>query len=396
MDIGYYLHPAGEPSQGAVLDTGLKCLHSCLFCYYRDYDSQKDYQALRKGCFRSVEDSKRILELFVRNGYRHFDITGGEPSLHPDIVGIVRHGCTNLSLAGRLLTLGQYLLQKTFDGCSLLDTLLEAGLVDVLFSLHSADNDSFKAFTNGSLKKLIAAMDNLDHKGFQYGTNAVVFEGNRDVLPDIATFVCDHGVYIHNFIMFNAYHGWSEQKKNIRMQPRYDAVRPFIEKAVQRMEAAGIAVNIRYVPYCVVKGFEKHIVGLAGVFYDPFEWRNRACNYEKPPEFCAEPISINHTFLLRREEKTLESGWRIIATRGGNLKVFPEVCGSCAAIEFCDGLSPSYLATHGDGELSPYDSFAISGTLPIARLEYAAPFHVKTSAMADMREIISRSKSWNL
>ncbi len=393
MDTGRYFHPAGEPSQGAVLDTGLKCLHSCLFCYYRDYDGQQDYQALRKGGFRSAEDGKRILDQFVTNGYRHFDITGGEPSLHPDIVGIVRYGCANLGLAGRLITLGQYLLKKAFDNRSLLNTLLEAGLTDVLFSLHSADSDSFNTFTNGSLKKLTAAMDYLDRKGFQYGTNTVVFEGNRGALLNIATLACDHGVYIHNFIMFNAYHGWSERKKSIRMQPRYDSVRPFIEKAVQRMEAAGIAVNIRYAPYCVVKGFEKHIVGLAGVFYDPFEWRNRACNYEKSPEFCAEPISIEHTYAFRREEKTLESGWRIIATRGDNLKVFPEVCGCCAAIEFCDGLSPFYLAAHGDGELSPYDSFAISGTLPIARLEYAAPFHVKTSAMADMREIISRTQS---
>jgi molybdenum cofactor biosynthesis enzyme MoaA len=392
MNTGHYLHPAGEPSRGAVLDTGLKCLHSCLFCYYRDYNGQQDYQALRKGGFRSAGDSKRILDLFVRSGYRHFDITGGEPSLHPDIVDIVRYGCTNLALAGRLITLGQYLLQKTSGGRSLLDTLLDAGLTDVLFSLHSADAESFNAFTNGSLKKLTAAMDYFDRKGFQYGTNTVVFEGNRDVLPDIAALACDHGVYIHNFIMFNAYHGWSEHKKSIRMQPRYDAVRPYIEKAVQRMETAGIAVNIRYTPYCVVKGFEKHIVGLAGVFYDPFEWRNRACNYGKPPEFCAEPISIEHTYALRREEKTLESGWQIIATRGDNLKVFPEVCGSCAAIEFCDGLSPSYLGTHGGGELSPYDSFAISNTLPITRLEYDAPFHVKTSPMEDMREIISRSK----
>ena len=393
MDTGHYFHLAGEPSQGAVLDTGLKCLNSCVFCYYRDYDGQQDYQALRMGGFRSAKDSKRILDLFARNGYRHFDITGGEPSLHPNIVDIVRHGCTNLCLAGRMITLGQYLLQKTLDSRSLLDVLLESGLTDALFSLHSADSDSFNAFTNGSLKKLTAAMGNLDRKGFQYGTNTVVFEGNQDTLLDIAALACDHSVYIHNFIMFNAYHGWLEHKKSIRMQPRYDVVRPFIEKAVQRMEAAGIAVNIRYAPYCVMKGLEKHIVGLAGVFYDPFEWRNRACNYEKSPEYCAEPISIEHTYAFRREEKTLESGWQIIATRGDNLKVFPEVCGSCAAIEFCDGLSPSYLATHGDGELSPYDSFAISDTLPIARLEYAAPFHVKTSAMEDMREIISRSKS---
>ena len=388
-----YCHPTGERGKGAVLDVGLSCPHSCLFCYYKEYNGSTDFQALRKGKFRSTDSLLEILSHFSVNGYRHFDITGGEPTLHPDIVKIVHRGCTELKLAGRVITLGQFLDKKYLAKRLLIDALLDAGLTDILFSFHAADETQFHQFTRGSLIKLENAMAYLDRKDFQYSTNTVVFKGNSINLQDIAGRIVHHGVYIHNFILFNAYHGWRDAPRTNEIQASYSEIRPSLEKSVQILDQAGIAVNIRYAPYCVVKGLEKHIVGLAGVFYDPFEWRNRACNYERPPEFCAEPVSIEHTYALRREEKTLESGWQIIATRGDNLKVFPETCCFCAAIEYCDGLSPAYLETHGDGELSPYDSFAIAGSLPIARHEYEAPFHVKTRAMEDMREIISRTKS---
>lgn len=33
MSQGYYLHAQGYPSRAAVLDVGLKCVHSCKHCF---------------------------------------------------------------------------------------------------------------------------------------------------------------------------------------------------------------------------------------------------------------------------------------------------------------------------------------------------------------------------
>ncbi len=392
-------HTPGKRGKGAVLDVGLQCTHSCTFCYYKNYNGSWDFEALRKGGFRSKDDIIEILTLFKHHGYNHFDVTGGEPTLHPDIVPIVKKGCTDLGLAGRIITLGQFLYKEqkvNSEKRALIDSLLDAGLTDFLFSLHAANETQFHAFTKGSLTLLEKAMAHLDSKGFQYGTNTVVFQGNLKSLKAISDKILDHGVYIHNFILFNAYHGWRNASKTPSIQAKYSDIRPHLESAVKKLDDAGIAVNIRYAPYCTLKGFEKHIVGLTGIFYDPFEWQNRACNYDKSPEYCAEPVEIEDKYSITwiKPEKK-DAGYKsiqniyqdqsqnqykepIIAMRGDHFTVFPEICKDCAALPFCDGLSPIYLRHHGSSELSPYDHFRAEGALPEARLNYTLPFHVKT------------------
>ena len=381
-------HTPGERGKGAVLDVGLQCPHSCIFCYYKNYNGSEDFQALRKGGFRSVNDLMAILHLFKDHGYNHFDVTGGEPTLHPDIVSIIKKGCNELGLAGRIITLGQFLHKKNNEKKLLIDALLDAGLTDFLFSLHSADETQFHRFTKASLNKLEQAMEHLDGKGFQYGTNTVVFQGNVKSLEGIADKVLNHGIYIHNFILFNAYHGWRSASKTPTIQARYSDIRPHLESAVKKLDEANIALNIRYAPYCTLKGLEKHIVGLTGTFYDPFEWQNRACNYDKSPEYCAEPVEIEDKYAItwiKSQDKNagkIDDSYRhkepVVAMRGDHFTVFPKICEDCAALPFCDGLSPVYLRHHGSGELSPYTNFDAEGILPKARMNYKAPFSVKT------------------
>ena len=384
---GFCLHTPGAPGRGAVLDIGQRCPHDCLFCYYKEFDGEKAVP--RKAApFRDTEELRLILDLVRGHGFDHFDITGGEPALHPDIVPLVAHGCRDLGLAGRLITLGQFLLRERSGQGRLVDRLLAAGLSDCLFSLHGPDETSFRHITGGSLATLRQAMDHLDGLGFQYGANTVVFEGNRDRLEEIASVSLAHGVYIHNFIMFNAYHGWDDAGRIAGYQARYADALPGLSRAVAALTATGVAVNIRYAPYCLLPGLERHVVGLRGVFYDPFEWRNRACSYDKSPEYCAAPLDIDTSFALVRQKGVLPGGARYMATRGDLLKVFPESCAGCAAMEVCDGFAPSYLALYGADEVRPYARFDAVGALPRARLDYAAPYYVKTAQFTDMRAVI--------
>ena len=51
-----YQHPIGELSRGAVLDVGLKCTHSCRFCYYSYLDKSDDqFRGMRRAAFRSLD-----------------------------------------------------------------------------------------------------------------------------------------------------------------------------------------------------------------------------------------------------------------------------------------------------------------------------------------------------
>ena len=375
---GVYIHRPGAFSPRGVLDVGIKCPHSCRFCYYSFWDKSDDqFRALRKAAFRSGKDCKAILSSFAAQGLGFYDVTGGEPCAHPDMPAIVAHG-TSLGLAGRIITLGQMLTGKD----RLLEKLLDAGVMDFLFSMHAVSEDRFRLFTGGSWERLKGVLDILDGKGFPYGANTVIFEGNRDTLEELALESARHAVYVHNFIIFNAYHEWNTVNRVAGVQARFSDVAPALERAVSILDQAGIAVNIRYVPLCVFPGLERHVVGVLGLPYDPFEWRNRACNPDKSPEFCSGIIPIPETgvreqFAFSNKPGRTAAGVEYIGMRGDGFKLFPPACASCAALSACDGMDSKYLEIHGAGELRPFASAGLSGPLLGARLEYAGAHRVK-------------------
>jgi pyrroloquinoline quinone biosynthesis protein E len=112
-DSGFFVHQPGRLSRGAVLDVGLKCVHSCKFCYYSYLDKSDDqFRGMRRADFRTLTECKAILDGLKRNGFINFDYTGGEPTLHQDIIEITRYAHQELGLKGRIITLGQYLMRR--------------------------------------------------------------------------------------------------------------------------------------------------------------------------------------------------------------------------------------------------------------------------------------------
>lgn len=380
-----YRHPPGALSPRGILDVGLKCVHSCRFCYYSFWDKSDDqFRALRRAVFRSGTDCRAILDGLADQGLSFYDVTGGEPSLHPEIVEIVAHGARR-GLSGRLITLGQFL-----DGPDdLLGRLLDAGLTDFLFSMHSVEEESFARFTGGSWFRLRRALDRLDRAGVPYGANTVIFEGNLDQLEAIARESVSRGVYVHNFILFNAYHEWNSQHRVAGVQARFADIAPRIAKAVALLDAAGVAVNLRYMPLCVYPGLARHVVGVLGLPYDPFEWRNRACNFDRGPGFCSEILPIPETgvreiFAYRAVDEILPGGERVVGMRGQRFSLFPGPCASCAARAACDGMAPSYLERLGSRELRPFDRADLRGPLLRQRLDYAQAHMVKAAQKAPL------------
>jgi len=394
---GILFHTPGELSQSGVLDVGLKCAHSCRFCYYSFMaEEQGQHEALRHATFRSTEDCLRIIDLMAEAGLINFDITGGEPAMHEGLPDMVRRA-RERSLSVRVITLGQFLLRQG-GGPHLLDTLLDAGVTDFLFSLHAATEDGFFEATRGSLKKVLAAMDALEAAGFQYSANTVIHAGNLDDLPRIAEISAARGVYHHNFIVFNAYYRWDSPASIAGLQAAYADIAGPLKRAVEILDDAGVAVTIRYLPLCAAPGLEKHIVGVVGVHHDPHEWMNRAGNPDREPEYCAEILPVPEDgpraiYALRHGERRLEFGQDgvvdIVAERGDAFKVFPTHCRDCAAQGYCDGLDPKYILLHGLSGLAPFADLPGSGALIDARRAYLPAFLLKREPLADMRAAIA-------
>lgn len=395
---GYLLHPPGRLSRGAVLDVGLKCVHSCKFCYYSYLDKSDDqFRGMRRAEFRTLEECKEILRRLKANGFTHFDVTGGEPTLHPHIIEIVRYAQQDLGLKGRIITLGQYLMRR-MKHCRherLVDDLLEAGLTNFLISMHAVDEGLFERLTGESWDKQRRAMDYLDERGFPFTTNTTVVEWNYRHLPDIAREILRHRIYLHNFIIMNAYYEWNRNGRAFGVQARYSDIAPYLREAVEILESNDVAVNIRYAPLCAVRGMEKNLVGMVGVRYDPYEWMNVAGHFGGTPEQCAAPIAIVEGGIeahleYRALEACHDNGVRVTGMRGPHLKHFAEPCARCAARPVCDGIDPNYLRQYGPQEFRPYAE-PQRAPLHQQRYTYLMPFLVKTEPYADMKAVVKEA-----
>jgi hypothetical protein len=402
---GVYQHPPGRLSRWGVVDVGLKCVHACQFCYYSYLDGSDDqFSGMRHAAFHSADHVKRLAAGLKAEGFLGFDVTGGEPCLHPGIVDLVSYA-RQVELAPRIITLGQYLMRpmKSAPGhAKLIDGLIEAGVADFLLSVHAVDPGNFAEITGGAWERLLAAMHHLDALGFDYCTNTTVVAGNFRLLPDIARHIARHRVYVANFIVMNAYYAWSKPHgtkggaRTAEVQGHYSEIRPYLIEARDLLEDSGIAVNVRYAPHCTMKGLERNLVGITGVRHDPHEWMNAIEHAAPPgsvaPEAMARRLPLNdyephyplRTVLSYPGETRVGDYW-VMARRAG--KAFPSKCQGCRAAAVCDGVDPNYLAQRGDGELEPYAEFR-GDLIDRERLKYRAGHVVKTAPWAQVKPIV--------
>ncbi|OHB98739.1 MAG: hypothetical protein A2W74_08155 [Planctomycetes bacterium RIFCSPLOWO2_12_38_17] len=373
------LHPAGKLSPMGVLDVGRKCPHSCIFCFYSFYDgSEKQFNYLRKAKFLPKEQLENLLRYFVKWGLTHFEYTGGEPSLHPDIVEITRYAHFELGLKGRMITLGQLLDRKVRKSdASLLDDLLSAGLNDFLFSFHTLDDTLYNKITGGNLLKLKTVMDILDEKGFSYCTNTVVNGLTYKKLPELASYLIKKNTRYHNFLMMRLDWGWENNNMRESMalgyKGNYTEVAKYVKEATDILDENGIAVNIRYAPYCIFRGYEKYIVGYKGRQLDPYEWRNGTLKAsEGIPSLTCETEEDNYTKRIPLFESDPVY----------NL-AFSEKCKECALRIICDGVDNNYIQANGWSEFTTYEGKKIKDVVYF-RYDYPAPFWMKESQYESM------------
>ncbi len=164
---GIYYHPPGRLSRWGVIDVGLKCPHSCKFCYYANLDDDPDpFHGMRHARFLPTEHLLKLARSLKSNDFVGFDVTGGEPTLSPGIVELAREA-SGLGLAMRVITLGQFLSArpKTAGGRTLIEALTEAGIADFLLSVHAVNEADFKVITGGSWLGLDRVVGQLASRG---------------------------------------------------------------------------------------------------------------------------------------------------------------------------------------------------------------------------------------
>ena len=191
------------------------------------------------------------LKKAYKTGVRGVVFTGGEPSLHPAILGLIRTARKIGFRSVQLQTNGRTLAYPDFCG-----KLVQAGLTEFGPSLHGAAAATHDALTGakGSFTQSVTGIANAAKTGLLVLTNTVITSANYKELPAIAALLIKLGVSQYQFAFIHMVGTAAENKK--RLVPRKTAVMPYLKKALDLGIKRGIPCYTEAIPFCLMKGYE--------------------------------------------------------------------------------------------------------------------------------------------
>lgn len=328
-------HPAGRPlTRRGVLWLGLKCDVKCVFCYDKKLSaSEKKWLP-----YEGPNGARTAVDRF-RNVYHNsfVDFMGGETTLYPHIYDLVAH-CARIGISPTLITHGLHLSDKTRVA-----KFKECGIGDFLISVQGIGelNDQILVYKarNGqsATEKQVQALENLVEAGIPFRFNVVLLDWNKHQLKEIVEMGVRYGVRVINFLTFNPYFEWNADTP-VPFQGRHSEIAPYLKGAIDVCRDNGVEANVRYMPICLMQGYEEHVHTGYQLPYDSHEWDYNSW-YD-----CGEPAPASAEWYYTASQRQ--------QARHGY--IYGEACGSCAVRNICDGFHGQYAARFGFDEARPY------------------------------------------
>jgi cyclic pyranopterin phosphate synthase len=163
-----------------------RCDFRCVYCMSEDMTFLPKQEVL------SLEELDRLCSAFVRLGVRKLRLTGGEPLVRRNIMGLIR------ALSRHLGTKALDELTLTTNGSQLAryaDELAAAGIRRINVSLDTLEPDKFAAITRwGKLDKVLDGIFAAKAAGLAIKLNMVALKGiNDDEFDRMVAWCGEHG-----------------------------------------------------------------------------------------------------------------------------------------------------------------------------------------------------------
>lgn len=246
----------------ARLDTGPFCNYDCEFCYYKDIlDIKTPWEVV-----------KQRIDYIHSYGITEIDMSGGESSVSPDWFKILDY-CNERFDSISCLSHG-----GKFSNMDFLKESKEHGLKEILFSLHGATEEVHDKITGrkGSFKRILQGIKNAQELGMIVRTNATIYYQNYHQLEnEYADLINSIKPIETNFITLNY---WGEYHNIPFDNVNYTAMTDGIKRCIDKLQN-GIRINVRYVPYCYMKDYEKYVCDHYQHIYDLPDWNKEMYNY---------------------------------------------------------------------------------------------------------------------
>ena len=250
-----------EPmNERARINTGYLCNYGCEFCYYKTKLDQRD----------SLDLIKTRIDDVIKYGIKQVDLSGGESSIEPNFFNILDY-CKEKELYVSTLSHG-----GKFSDFEFLKESKDRGLKEILFSLHGCNAEIHDDITKrkGSFEKIIKAIKNAKELDILVRINCTVYDKNHKYLEnEYVKLLKELNPFEINFITLNYDTDNSDFK-----QINYSIITDSIKKCIDQIQFIKY-INVRYVPYCYMIGYEKYVVNYYQHIYDIFDWNLAIYNH---------------------------------------------------------------------------------------------------------------------
>ncbi len=249
------------------------CNQKCKFCYYvGEGVSRAGWSGkIEKREHYPLELLKKRADLFRHHyGLTHVDLSGvGEPTLYPFIKEIVKY-CDEIGLKPAIITNGQRL--------DVLKELIEDGhLDDVILSIHST-GEEFHELTEGDWNKSLESLRLLRDTKMNWRANVCVVKDNLHKLVELIEVTHEYGGRLMNFLVFNPHANTDLNDQANEIQASYSECAEAMKPAIDRAEELGVRIEVRYIPICTMKGYEKYVLNFTQWIFDPYGWEEASGN----------------------------------------------------------------------------------------------------------------------
>jgi len=253
---------------------GTKCNCRCKFCYYYDLVDKDN---------KPFEEIKAELIKYRKNKIDSVDITGGEPTLHRDLIKTIETVTAMGFLDTHVITNGIALKNERY-----LDQVIQAGTRFFTLSVHGPTAEIHDRLTGrpGSFADMMKTIDNLNRRKFYYSINFVINKINYQSLQAFAEFVketCSSCMAV-TFLVMNP---MLDGRLNFdEYMVRYSDMEPYLGESIKALDAAGKRVSWKFMPLCIGRHNLQHTDSILTLFFSPFDW-----NY-------VSQVRINYGFFL--------------------------------------------------------------------------------------------------
>lgn len=294
-DADYRLLMPGPDGPTGILWLGFGCDQDCVVCWQS-----------RAALAPPLEVFTRWLDEMLAAGARAVILSGGEPTLYPGLLDLVRRA----RAGGASVTLETNAVRLA-EG-DLLRELMDAGVGEVCASLHAPDAETSEAITRapGTHARTVAGVEACLQAGLPVGLHCVVERCNAPALAAHAAFVSERLAAVPGLrrVTYSLPTRYADEERYRRGLAPVEQVRPGLTAALRTLRGAGV---------------EARFLGMGGF---------PLCAVDDP---AAERPARDVT----------------AAERGD--RVYAPPCADCAVRPGCGGVPAAYLEACGDGGLRP-------------------------------------------